>query len=123
MPQAEDLLLFAVPVCAPYAVVQNYKYKVKLVPGSVKRGKVLTSPVLTHLISLIFTCFSQAGKEAMTYFLSFPEATDRERNLLKAVDEPEIAMQMIGNVRIATSGLKQKGKGGKSKKWKRLPQL
>jgi len=53
----------------------------------------------------------QATKEAVSYFLSFPEASDRERDLLKAVEDPEINLQMIGNVRIATGGLKQKGKG------------
>ncbi len=51
----------------------------------------------------------------MSYFVSFPEATDRERDLLKAVEDSEIVLQLIGNVRIATSGLKQKAKakGGK----------
>jgi hypothetical protein len=51
----------------------------------------------------------------MSYFVSFPEATDRERDLLKAVEDSEIVLQLIGNVRIATSGLKQKAKGGKKK--------
>jgi hypothetical protein len=57
----------------------------------------------------------QATKEAMSYFVSFPEATDRERDLLKAVEDSEIVLQLIGNVRIATSGLKQKAKGGGKK--------
>ena len=35
----EDNLLFAVPVCAPYISLQKYKYKVKLIPGSMKKGK------------------------------------------------------------------------------------
>ena len=32
-PRPEDTLLFAVPVCGPYTALQNYKYKVKLIPG------------------------------------------------------------------------------------------
>ncbi|KAM9294302.1 ribosome quality control complex subunit NEMF [Gastrophryne carolinensis] len=38
-PHAEDILLFSVPVCAPYTALTNYKYKVKLTPGTQKKGK------------------------------------------------------------------------------------
>ena len=29
-PRPDDVLLFAVPVCAPYSALQGYKYKLKL---------------------------------------------------------------------------------------------
>ena len=29
-PLEDDILLYAVPICAPYACMQNYKYVVKL---------------------------------------------------------------------------------------------
>jgi hypothetical protein len=32
-PLEEDVLLYVVPVCAPYSVMNNFKYKVKLTPG------------------------------------------------------------------------------------------
>jgi hypothetical protein len=38
-PLPEDILHFAIPVCAPYPALQKYKYKVKLTPGTLKRGK------------------------------------------------------------------------------------
>lgn len=38
-PLPGDILLYAVPVCGPYSSVQSYKYRVKITPGSVKRGK------------------------------------------------------------------------------------
>lgn len=38
-PLPSDILLYAVPVCGPYSSVQSYKYRVKITPGSVKRGK------------------------------------------------------------------------------------
>uniref|UniRef100_A0A673ZEG1 Ribosome quality control complex subunit NEMF n=1 Tax=Salmo trutta TaxID=8032 RepID=A0A673ZEG1_SALTR len=38
-PHPEDVLLFAVPVCAPYTALSNYKHKVKLTPGTQKKGK------------------------------------------------------------------------------------
>ena len=39
VPFSDDVLLFAIPVCAPYQTISNYKYKVKLTPGSMKKGK------------------------------------------------------------------------------------
>lgn len=38
-PLPEDIIHFAIPVCAPYTSLQKYKYKVKLTPGTLKRGK------------------------------------------------------------------------------------
>lgn len=38
-PLANDILLYAVPVCGPYNAVQSYKYRVKIIPGPVKKGK------------------------------------------------------------------------------------
>lgn len=38
-PLPNDILLYAVPVCGPYNALQSYKYRVKLVPGTVKKGK------------------------------------------------------------------------------------
>lgn len=39
IPRAEDILLHALPVVAPYALLAAYKHKVKLTPGSQKKGK------------------------------------------------------------------------------------
>jgi nuclear export mediator factor NEMF len=38
-PEPEDVLLYAVPVCGPYASLQDYRHHVKLVPGKMKRGQ------------------------------------------------------------------------------------
>jgi hypothetical protein len=38
-PLPNDILLYAVPVCGPYNAVQSYKYRVKIIPGPVKKGK------------------------------------------------------------------------------------
>ncbi|XP_020582235.1 LOW QUALITY PROTEIN: nuclear export mediator factor NEMF homolog [Phalaenopsis equestris] len=38
-PLTNDVLLYAVPVCAPYNALQAYKYHVKITPGSAKKGK------------------------------------------------------------------------------------
>ena len=39
IPVEDDILLYAIPVCAPYQALVNFKYKVKLTPGSLKKGK------------------------------------------------------------------------------------
>lgn len=38
-PLPNDILLYAVPVCGPYSAIQSYKYRVKIIPGSAKKGK------------------------------------------------------------------------------------
>ncbi|TLD18360.1 hypothetical protein E2P81_ATG12155 [Venturia nashicola] len=40
-PLPGDELLSAIPICAPWASLSTYKYKAKLQPGSVKKGKAV----------------------------------------------------------------------------------
>ncbi|KAM3358212.1 ribosome quality control complex subunit NEMF [Capsicum galapagoense] len=96
-PLPNDILLYAVPVCGPYNAVRSFKYRVKLVPGTVKRGK--------------------AAKTAMNLFSHMPEATSREKELMKACTDPELVAAIMGNVKITSAGLTQlKQKQKKSKK-------
>ncbi|KAF9823726.1 hypothetical protein SFRURICE_013072, partial [Spodoptera frugiperda] len=76
VPHEDDELLFAVPVVAPYSALVNYKYKVKLTPGTGKRGK--------------------AAKTAVQVFLRDKAGTAREKDLLKAVKEENIARNFPG---------------------------
>lgn len=84
-PLPEDELLFAVPVVAPYTALHNYKYKVKLTPGGSKRGK--------------------AAKTAVQVFLRDKAGTPRERDLLKAVKEENIARNFPGKVKLSAPQL------------------
>ncbi|KAI7737225.1 hypothetical protein M8C21_001548 [Ambrosia artemisiifolia] len=96
VPLPNDILLYAVPVCAPYAAVQSYKYRVKIIPGTAKKGK--------------------AAKMAMNLFGHMPEASQREKELMKACTDPELMAAIIGSVKISAAGLtqlKQKQKKGK----------
>nr|XP_027115848.1 nuclear export mediator factor Nemf-like [Coffea arabica] len=96
-PMPNDVLLYAVPVCGPYSALQSYKYRVKLVPGPVKKGK--------------------AAKTAMNLFSHMPEAINREKELMKACTEPELVAAIIGNVKVTAAGLTQmQQKQKKSKK-------
>ncbi|KAE8077088.1 hypothetical protein FH972_015689 [Carpinus fangiana] len=95
-PLPSDVLLYAVPVCAPYNAVQSYKYRVKIIPGTAKKGK--------------------AAKTAMSLFSHMPEATTREKELMKACTDPELVAAIVGNVKVTAAGLtqlKQKQKKGK----------
>ncbi|KAF8401267.1 hypothetical protein HHK36_012200 [Tetracentron sinense] len=95
-PLPNDILLYAVPVCGPYSALQTYKYRVKIIPGTAKKGK--------------------AAKTAMNLFSHMPEATNREKELMKACTDPELVAAIVGNVKITAAGLtqlKQKQKKGK----------
>ncbi|XP_062203527.1 uncharacterized protein LOC133905782 [Phragmites australis] len=100
-PLPSDILLYAVPVCAPYNALQTYKYRVKITPGTAKKGK--------------------AAKTAMSLFLHIPDATNREKELMKACTDPELVAAIVGNAKITAPGLtqlkqKQKQKGKKAAK-------
>merc|ERR1711924_334559 len=43
LPLEIDQMNFAIPVCAPYAAVMNYRFKVKVTPGNDKCGKAVKS--------------------------------------------------------------------------------
>jgi hypothetical protein len=38
-PKSGDIISDAVTVCAPWSALSRYKYKIKLTPGSIKKGK------------------------------------------------------------------------------------
>jgi len=96
VPLPDDVLLFAIPVCAPYSVLAKDKFKVKLTPGSGKRGK--------------------AGKQALDIFLRLPQATQQEKDMIKAINENEIINQIPGNIKISTPGLMKSVSNKKKKK-------
>jgi len=84
-PKRDDILLYAIPVCGPYDAISGYKYKVKLTPGNLKKGK--------------------AAKLSMEVFLHNKEATERERELMKALSESELNQAIISDCKVSTPGL------------------
>ena len=106
-PTTQDVILHAIPVCAPYSVLSQYKYRVKLTPGSVKRGKASKQAVEIFM-------HNEGGKKNQV-----DEGTKRDQALVKLVNENEWVQAMIGDVRITSAGAskvtkkqKFKGKGG-----------
>ena len=97
-PSVDDELMYALPVCAPYTVLANYAYKLKLTPGSQKKGK--------------------AARQAIG-ILSGLAAGTKEKDLMRAVTDDELVRVMIGNVKIqAPAKLLQAQKSAEKKERK-----
>lgn len=79
-PETDDNLLYAIPVCGPYASIQSYKYKIKITPGQTRRGK--------------------ASKTALMMFLKEKSATNREKDLLKAINDQDLSRNLPSKVKI-----------------------
>ncbi|KAM4624775.1 ribosome quality control complex subunit NEMF isoform 2-T3 [Polymixia lowei] len=84
-PHPEDVLLFAVPVCAPYTALSNYKHKVKLTPGTQKKGK--------------------AARTAVFSFMKAREASLREKDLFRSVKDTDLSRNMPGKVKVSAPNL------------------
>lgn len=97
-PLPEDTILYAVPMCGPYLSMQGLKYKVKLTPGTIKKGK--------------------AVKTAVDLFSRSREASSVEQQAMKALTDPELVGCMIGEVKLSMPGLQQQKQQLKSQKKK-----
>lgn len=121
-PTTDDDIIAAIPVCAPWAALGRYKYKVKLQPGTVKKGKAVKE-IIGRWVSETTT--GKVKKEhAEDVGISRADAErlrEREGELIKGWKDTEIINTMVvGKVRIMTAGAgsgaggdKGKGKGGK----------
>lgn len=61
IPVASDILLYAVPVCAPYNALQTYKYRVKITPGTAKKGKGIFYSFLNMEVTTFCASFHSFG--------------------------------------------------------------
>jgi hypothetical protein len=95
LPVDEDTLLYAIPVCAPYSSLNKYKYKVKLTPGSLKRGKA---------VKQCLEIFLRAGNAESNNSTGAVSSNNRVRDLVKAINEPEWVQAICGDVKISAAG-------------------
>ena len=84
-PRPEDTLFDVYLVCAPPSTLQSYKYKVKLLPGTLKKGRAM--------------------KSAFELFAKQAEGAPAERQMLQAIPETVAVMQMLGNCKVQAPGL------------------
>ncbi|KAL4171213.1 hypothetical protein KRP22_009311 [Phytophthora ramorum] len=119
-PLPNDLVLFAMPMCAPYASLTKYKYKVKLTPGSQKKGKA-AKQAMEHFFASNFKDEKDATKSAAPHQQS--EADDEaqpdvnpvvvQRELMRCIPENELVNCMVGPVKISAPGLHGPNAGGR----------
>ena len=85
VPHRKDVLMFSIPMLAPYATIMNFKYKVKLTPGTQKRGRVQKN---------IKDLFMKTAKESKV-----------ETQHLKSIPDTDMTMSLINNCKVAAAGL------------------
>ncbi|KAL1982198.1 hypothetical protein VTN96DRAFT_1678 [Rasamsonia emersonii] len=118
-PLPEDEVLFAIPVSAPWAALGRYKYRAKLQPGSVKKGKAVKE-ILGHWIAEASGSSTGVGKKAIAEDVAngLDRATAermraREAELLKTWRDVEIVNTLpVSKVRIVSGGGAGAGGGG-----------
>ncbi|AFN83228.1 putative RNA-binding protein [Encephalitozoon romaleae SJ-2008] len=71
-------IVHSMPVCGPWSVISTYKYKVRLVPGREKKGKLI--------------------QEISKRFIG--QAPDNEKSYVRSISVEEYINVMFGNVRI-----------------------
>ncbi|KAI9152530.1 hypothetical protein H9P43_009322 [Blastocladiella emersonii ATCC 22665] len=114
-PRVGDGLQYAVCMCAPYSSLASFKYKVKLTPGTMKKGKA------SKLCVQIFQKAAQtlpAGTSGPAAIAAAKAAAEHEANLIRGIPEPEWTTTMRAQVKVFAPQLAdvQKGaKGGKKK--------
>ncbi|KAK1238563.1 hypothetical protein MKX07_004139 [Trichoderma sp. CBMAI-0711] len=113
-PLAGDEILEVIPVCAPWSALVRFKYKVKLQPGSVKKGKAIKE-VLERLKT------DSARKGVVDEAARDTEKMwPREVELIKGLKPEEIANCVpVSKLRVmmmgASGGSGSGGGGGKGK--------
>lgn len=104
-PLPGDVLIDAIPTCAPYAAMARFKYKCKLQPGTTKKGRALRG-VVANWVGGQVDELSQ-DKEAL-----WP----RERELLKGLKDQEL-ISPVGVSKVKVSmGKGETAAKNKSKK-------
>lgn len=91
VPTPDDVVQFALPVCAPYSAVSQYRYKVKMTSGSMKRGNAYRAAVALFQ--------RQAEKDL--------DAHKQELDAMRLCPERDGIHSMLGNVKLMAPGLAQ----------------
>jgi hypothetical protein len=117
-PVPEDILLYAMPICAPYDVLRDYKFKVKVLPGGGKKGQGTSERLVSVLdlqestSSTVLNVFIELTgfvgvKTALHIFFANQDMTPREKDLIKAIPEEDLIQAMITNPKVSAPGLTQ----------------
>lgn len=116
-PTPDDEILAAIPVCAPWSALGRYKYKVKLQPGAVKKGKAVKE-IIGRWVSETTTgkVKKDHAEDAGIPRADAERLRAREGELFKGWKDTEIINTMpVGKVRIMTPGSAGGGNAGGDK--------
>ncbi|KAL6234155.1 hypothetical protein BDW75DRAFT_172650 [Aspergillus navahoensis] len=116
-PHVDDEILAAIPVCAPWSSLGRYKYRVKLQPGTVKKGKAVKEILGRWIAETTTGKVKKEHAEDMGISRAAAEKLRaKEGELIKGWKDTEIINTVpVSKVRIMTSGGggdKGKTKGG-----------
>ncbi|KAL4749265.1 hypothetical protein BDW72DRAFT_204900 [Aspergillus terricola var. indicus] len=112
-PHVNDEILAAIPVCAPWSSLGRYKYRVKLQPGTVKKGKAVKE-ILGRWVAETTTgkVKKEQAEEMGISRAAAEKLRAREGELLKGWKDTEIINTVpVSKVRIMIAG----GGGDKGK--------
>jgi hypothetical protein len=130
-PLQKDLLLYALPMCAPYQALTRVQYKIKLLPGSQKKGKAAKQAMGFFLMTnqkqekqhsnTKFTGINSMNHNSTSIHTPSVESILIQRELMKCIPENEVIDCMIGPVKLTAPGLNgsnvsSRKSGGKKKK-------
>merc|ERR1712225_213999 len=110
MPFRGDEILEAIPVCAPWAAMGNYKYKVKLLPGTQKKGKAIRE-IMTRWVGDM-TVKGKLDETSSDPERMWPRKVEQVTN---TVFVGKVRVMMAGGAAAAAKGGKAKGKSGGGK--------
>jgi nuclear export mediator factor NEMF len=107
-PLPGDTIVAAWPVCAPFPALANYKFRTKLQPGSMKKGKAAREVLGKWQLD------AKNARNVDTSATDTERIWPREAELLAGIKDTEIIGAMaVGKVRVVTAGGKDgKGAGG-----------
>ena len=110
-PEAEDILHFAIPVVGPYGAVKDYKYHVKMTPGTGKKGKTAKQAQSIFCALKVWWFFwRHCFVELNIISPGKKESTEREAQLIKAAKEEEMTRNMPGKVKLSGANVNQQKK-------------
>lgn len=120
MPRPGDEILDVIPVCAPWAAMGSYKYKVKMQPGALKKGRAVKEILSKWNVDAV-------GKGHLDESSADVEKMwPREVELLRGLKAEEVVNVIpVGKVRIvlaggaagpAGKGVSKKGRGSRGAK-------
>ena len=84
-PTPSDTILFGIPFVAPYSAMAACKFRVKLTPGSTKKGK--------------------ASKTILELFSKDKNASVQEKNVFKSLKDVDMTVNIPGKVKISAPNL------------------